>query len=170
MLSLDSPRWSELTQAYGSATGIPALLRQLESSPGGQHYTSEPWHSLWSALCHQGTVYSASFAAVPHIVRAAASNPLQAGVDFFQLPACIEIARHRNRANVPADVAESYFESIAELPGLVGAAAARDWDADFLLCALSAIAAAKGFPDVAEAALELNPEVASQFLEWFFSQ
>jgi hypothetical protein len=29
MLSLDSPRWSELEHAYGAASDIPSLLRQL---------------------------------------------------------------------------------------------------------------------------------------------
>jgi hypothetical protein len=32
---------------------------------------------------------------------------------------------------------------------------------------LSAIAAAKGFPSVAEAALELSPDIAAEFTDWF---
>lgn len=49
-------------------------------------------------------------------------------------------------------------------------AAAREWDDDFLACALSAIAASKGFGTVAEAVLELTPDVAEEFMEWFFSR
>jgi hypothetical protein len=69
MLSLDSPHWRELQHAYGSAADIPPLLRALESLPPSAG-REEPWFTLWSALAHQGDVYSASFAAVPHVIRA----------------------------------------------------------------------------------------------------
>jgi hypothetical protein len=38
---------------------------------------------------------------------------------------------------------------------------------DLWPCALSAIAASKGFPMVAEAALELSPDIATEFVDWF---
>jgi hypothetical protein len=53
---------------------------------------------------------------------------------------------------------------------LVAAASAREWDCDFLPCVLSAIAAAKGFPTVAEAALELSPDIATEFIDLFFER
>ncbi|MGZ4981228.1 MAG: hypothetical protein ACXWE4_07895 [Methylobacter sp.] len=49
-------------------------------------------------------------------------------------------------------------------------AAIREWETEFLPCALSAIAAAKGQTAVAEAVLELTPEVAEEFMEWFFER
>jgi hypothetical protein len=49
---------------------------------------------------------------------------------------------------------------------LVAEAASKAWSAEQLTCALAAIAAAKGAASVAEAVLELTPEVAEQFLEW----
>jgi len=67
MLDLDDPRWSDLTHAYGKASDIPDLLRQLDKLPLATG-DAEPWFSLWSALAHQGDVYPASFAAVPHVV------------------------------------------------------------------------------------------------------
>jgi hypothetical protein len=39
-----------------------------------------------------------------------------------------------------------------------------------LVCALSAIAAAKGHPDVAEAAQEFTPEIARDFMEWMLTR
>jgi hypothetical protein len=170
MIALDSPRWSELRHAYGTAEDIPPLLRQLEAFPPPARYDEEPWYTLWSSLCHQGDVYSASFAAVPHIIRVLATDPLRAQSSFFQLPAQVEICRRRKEVPIPPDLREPYFAALAQLPGLVGGAAGRDWDSDLLCCALSAIAAAKGFPSVAEAAQELNPETASKFMEWFCQQ
>jgi hypothetical protein len=169
MLSLDSPRWTELQHAYGSAADIPPLLRALESLPAAEG-EKEPWFTLWSALAHQGDVYSASFAAVPHVVQALSNAPAKAHFSFFQFPAWVEICRHKHQTQIPPDLKDAYAAALARLPSLVAAAGIKEWDEEFLACALSAIAAAKGFPEVAEAALELTPSVASEFLEWFFSR
>lgn len=53
--------WSRLTHAYGPADGIPGLFARLDGGPEDE----KVWHDLWSALWHQGTVYGASFAALP---------------------------------------------------------------------------------------------------------
>ena len=71
---------------------------------------------------------------------------------------------------IPVDIASDYFEALTRLPSLVAAASSREWDATFLASALSAIAAAKGQTTVAEAVQELTPEVAEEFMEWFFER
>jgi hypothetical protein len=169
MLSLDSPRWAELRHAYGSASDVPALLRQLSSLPAADG-DQEPWTSLWSALAHQGDVYSASFAAVPHVVAALAAAPLKADSACFQFPAWVEICRRKKGVPIPEDLAPPYFEALARLPGLAAEASGREWDAAFLACVLSAMAASKGQPAVAEAVQELMPDVAEEFLQWFLSR
>ncbi|MCQ8130612.1 hypothetical protein [Methylomonas rivi] len=169
MLSLESSRWSELNHAYGQASDIPGLLKQLAEIPGSSD-DKEPWFSLWSSLAHQGDVYSASFAAVPYVVEALASSPLKADFTYFQFPAWVEICRKKNGVSIPEDIAPSYFEALSRLPALVAAASDREWDSNFLCCVLSALAASKGFSSVAEAVLEINPEVAEEFTEWFFNR
>jgi hypothetical protein len=166
MRSLDSTRWSELRHAYGEASNIPALLRQLEGLPQSNG-RDEPWFSLWSALAHQGDVYSASFAAVPHVVETLARAPERASSPYFQFPAWVEICRHRKGIPVPNDLQAAYREALNKMPALVAAVSSRDWDEDLLVCALAAIAAAKGYPAVAEATLELTHEVATQFMTSF---
>jgi DNA-binding phage protein len=125
---------------------------------------------LWSALAHQGDVYSASFAAVPYIINALASSPQTADSAYFQFPAWIEICRQKNKISVPENLAASYFESLSRIPSLIAAASAREWDNTFLQCALSALAAAKGQTSIAEAVQELSPEIADKFLEWHFDR
>ncbi len=166
MLSLDDSRWSELRHAYGTASDIPGLLEQLADVPSSEN-DKEPWFSIWSALAHQGDVYSASFAAVPHVIEALASAPQKADSSYFQFPAWVEICRRKNSIPIPEDIAPAYFNSLSRLPSLVAEAASCEWDEDLLLCALSAIAIAKGRPTVGEAVLELSSEVAEEFLEWF---
>lgn len=68
---------------------------------------------------------------------------------------------------IPEDLARPYADALALLPSLVAAAASKKWDDEFLACALSAIAAAKGFPDIAEASMEVDSKVALEFKEWF---
>lgn len=170
MLSLESPRWAELEHAYGSAADIPALLRQLSELPGCQGVAA-PWFMLWSALAHQGDVYTASFAAVPHVVEALASAPLRADSAYFQFPAWVEICRVKNNTDIPLDLRPAYFASLARLPNLVAAASSREWDSDFLACTLAAVAAAKGQAVIAEAVMEVSsPEVAREFMEWFHTR
>ena len=169
MLDLNSLRWSELRHAYGPATDIPDLLRQLESLPSSAG-KSEPWFSLWSSLAHQGDVYSASFAAVPHVVRCLAQSPAEADAGYFQFPAWVEICRQKNSVAILPDLASVYFAALAQLPALIAAAAEREWDSDMLCCALAAIAAVKGSATVARAVLEINSEVAEEFMEWFYNR
>jgi hypothetical protein len=164
MLDLNNPRWSELKHAYGPASDTPGLLRKLEITHDGSA-NAEPWFSLWSSLAHQGDVYSASFAAVPHVVRVLSSAPTQAGYVFFQFPAWIEICRHKTMTAIPDDLAVAYFEALGKLPALVAEAATKDLDAGRLVCALSAIAAVKQSHVIAEAILELTPALAREFLD-----
>jgi len=54
--------WADLQCAYGSAERVPELLGRAEDA--GADF-GPAWDDLWSYLCHQGTVYSASYAALP---------------------------------------------------------------------------------------------------------
>jgi uncharacterized protein YbaR (Trm112 family) len=62
MIDLESSRWSELSHAYGAAGNVPRLIAGLLS--GDESTVDE----LFSSLCHQGSIYTASYAAVPHLV------------------------------------------------------------------------------------------------------
>jgi hypothetical protein len=169
LLSLDDRRWSELQHAYGGAENIPALLKQLADLPSSEN-NEEPWFSIWSALAHQGDVCSASFAAVPHVIETPASAPSKADSSYLQFPAWVEVCRAKKSVPVPEDIAPAYFESLCRLPALMAAAALRQWGEGSLRCALSAVATAKGHPVVAELVLELLPEVAEEFMEWFYER
>lgn len=54
--------WRALECAYGSAERVPDLLRVADEADSD---FGDGWDDLWSHLCHQGTVYSASYAAIP---------------------------------------------------------------------------------------------------------
>src|SRR5258708_11018426 len=71
------------------------------------------WFNLWSALCHQGDAYTASYAAVPHLVRMASAFLQRQQYDPLFLTACIELARHENSGTaLSTELVSSYRETI----------------------------------------------------------
>ncbi len=167
MLSLDDPRWNELRDAYGDASTIPSLLRDLASMPAYNDHDSEPYFSLWSALCHQGDVYTASYAAAPHVVAAMRAHPGGFHAALLLLVASIEIARARGRGPaVPVDLAPAYQSALRELVDLAHDVTRRPCDEGTLRVATAALAVAHGHVGVAEAMLELEPELVDDFMRW----
>jgi hypothetical protein len=127
MLSLDDPRWETLTHAYGAAADTPSRLRELATGAPSEELTEALWSSLW----HQGDVYTASYAAAPHVVEAAATMVPEQRLQWLVLALGIgAAARQPGAPPVPDDLA----------PGMEGAAArgrplvselvsTRQWDA-----------------------------------------
>jgi hypothetical protein len=66
--------WSGLRDAYGDAAAVPSLLERLWSPDAADR--EDAIDELWSRLCHQETVYSASAAAIPPLVQVARSDVL----------------------------------------------------------------------------------------------
>jgi len=97
------------------------------------------------------------------VVRALSRSPLTADSTYFQFSAVVEAWRQQKDVEIPEDLQADLLRSIS-------GAADREWDGGFLACALSAVAAAKDFGNVAQTVLELTPEVADEFMEWFYSR
>jgi len=167
MLSLESSRWAQLRHAYGPADDIPELLRLLKDLPASRG-EDEPWYSLWSSLAHQGDVYSASFAAVPHVIEMFATNPMAADECYFHFPVWVEICRQKEGTAIPEDLNDAYFASLSRLPDLIAQCFAKEWNSEYARCALAAIAVAKGQAYLAEPLLELSSDVAAKFMDWFY--
>ncbi len=149
-----------MQHAYGDAANVPDLLRALATSTGPKNdYRDEPWFSLWSSLCHQGDVYTASYAAVPHIVHIAKEAKEPVDLSFFHLPTAIEVARQTGRGpDLPESFAGDYHRAIAGLIENVYLRRSEAWDKPMLLSVAAAQAVAKGHVDVAEALLNLDDD------------
>ena len=170
MVPLDGPRWATLSRAYGSAADIPPLLRAVAADLAHSSPTEGPWFNLWSALHHQGDIYSASFAAVPHLVEALSIDPAHACFDFFLMPASIEVTRNRKQTPIPPDLADAYLASLERIPIVAGPALARPWDDSLCRSILAALAASKGHFDTAETLIEVDTGDTAELLQWYFSR
>ena len=181
MLELDSPRWAKLRHAYGGASDIPAMLLLLEAvthapptlSQKNRDAGSEPWFSLWSALCHQGDVYTASYAALPHIVRIG-RGAQQDHWQFFLLAGGIQNgylasqgmagAMVQRGHEMPADLSDDYAAGLRALHDFAYKLADREWD-DLLSRSIAyALLASKGHALVAEAVINLSPQNTAEFV------
>jgi len=166
LVPLESPQWDDLRHAYGAAGDIPPLLRRLTSFPTSQG-RAEPWHSLWSALCHQGDVYSASFAAVPHIVEILSTAPHRAGFDFFLLPTAVEIARAEKGVVIADQLNAAYSQALSKLPALATAVLQPTCDRNLCQSALAACAVVAGQTELARLLVDLDSDDIGEVLEWY---
>jgi hypothetical protein len=124
--------WSELHHAYGPAGDIPTLLQDARRAPAPSDYRDEPWFSLWSALCHQGDVFTASYAAVPELMAIAEARHTDPMVECecLYLAAMIELERSAPDGltpppALPAELTAAYRTAIARGAWLAENAMAR---------------------------------------------
>ena len=168
MLDLDSARWSELRHAYGSASDTPGLLRTLSEAPVGGDYRQEPWFTLWSSLCHQDSVYTASYASVPHIVDASKAREASCRLEYLHLAGYIECCRHMPDApELPMEFVSDYTAALAQGADLTLESLSGTWDEASYRGLLGVLAAFRGFPELGAAILELSREVECPSCESF---
>jgi hypothetical protein len=101
--------WQHLRHAYGPATDIPELLARARTDTRRGYTPDSTWFSLWSALCHQGDTYSASYAAVPYLVGLAELPAYRGNCDPLLLASSIEASRLAGRGPALAtEMTEAY--------------------------------------------------------------
>lgn len=102
--------WAALQDAYGPAEHVPALLKTAETA---RTDVGEPWDELWGRLCHQGTVYSASYAALPVLTQISAQQEPSGYVASLHLAAAIIAST--DGPEDPAVVRHRYERDLADL-------------------------------------------------------
>jgi hypothetical protein len=119
--------WSTLVHAYGAASDIPALLAAARRAPAPRNYREEPWFRLWSSLCHQGDVYTGSYAAVPELVAIAEHriDEPRAALECLYLAAMTELERatpygEKVPPRIPNELAAAYAEALRRAASLAG--------------------------------------------------
>lgn len=143
VLGLDDPRWDELDHAYGPAGNVPGLLRALERGE------QELWDELVPALCHRGAVFTASYAALPHIVRIGAGEPLADQILYWCFVGAV--AGSREAAPIPADLREGYERALARAEELALACVVPGLDDATALDLLIALAGIRRLPALVDA-------------------
>ena len=108
---LDGPAWGALDHAYGPAVDIPEVIRAAASSSADAAEAAVD--ELFGSIFHQGTVYSASLAAVPFIAELAVAPKVHHRSLLVYLLGAM------------ADPAEAYGTEVAEVRAAVTAEVPR---------------------------------------------
>jgi hypothetical protein len=127
---VDDISWADLQHAYGPADDVTELLQALLSGDA-----DEALDELFSSLCHQGSVYSASVYAVPFLARIAAAGIGAAGV--LGLLGCIAKSTNERALEVPGSARAAVAAQVDVLVSLLS-------DPDAEVRALTAWALAEG--------------------------
>ena len=155
-LSLDSPRWAELTQAYGTAEDVPRLLEAL-ACIGREDARAEVWFALWRTLHRPGEAFTASYAAAPHLLAIGGVLGLRERAEAAHLLTRIETSRRASgSAAMPEDLVPGYAAAVDSLPAFVAASASEPWPVEVAQVFAAALLAGKRQPDLARGVLELG--------------
>lgn len=137
MLSLDDAMWRELHGGYGIPYDVSIALRSMRDGV-------DVWDELWNELHHQGDVGVASYAAVPQIVRIAATASSR-DWNFYGLLATIEVERHRkSNPALPAWLKADYDSAWVQTSALALTDLGLETDSTTIQTILSVVALAKG--------------------------
>ena len=170
MLELKKQKWSELKHAYGSAENIPELINTLSDTPKHDSYCDEPYFTLWSALCHQGDVYTASYAAFPYFIEECEKKPSETQWSVMQLAVNIEIGRLTNRRapSIPNFLKASYFQAKQKMTLACTQIMQQNPSEEAAILTMMSVALEVDDGDWAQSIQEFNPRVAKKFLERFW--
>src|SRR5262245_30565233 len=145
MIPFSSARWRQLEQASGTAKDVPGLLAHAVIERRPSHRPDTIWFELWSSLCHQGDTYSASYAAVPHLLRIAQLPAFKYRYDPLLLIASIELARLEQRGPaIPEDLVDDYLQAVAAARELADATVGCAWDEESWAAFAGSAAALRG--------------------------
>ena len=153
-----SPRWRELTQAYGAADDIPRLLQALAAVQDDVERTAL-WLGVWATLCPNGRVYTAAYAAVPHLLVITREQGTGERSAAIHVAAEVETSRHTPGAPpIPDDLVLGYATAIESLPAVVAELAAVPWSASMAQVMAAALLAGKRQPALARAILAIGDD------------
>lgn len=170
-LGLDAVPWQQLTDAYGPAAAIPALITGL--ARGRRNWKSGFDDLIFNRLVHQGTCYSATAPALVALARLAESGALPAAkrrdiylaLQWSAWQSCADIidasdaAAACGREPQPSKWAAQVKEAVSSVtPGLL----AR-WASEPSACRLALAVLAATFPDHGQAVARQMAVMADEY-------
>ena len=158
MLTLDSPRWAELDQAYGSAEDLPRLLAALTEMRMAEDRAAL-WFAVWRMLATPDAVFTSTYAAVPHLIALAPDLPLGERAEALHLASHAECMRQEPSApRVPDDLVAAYAEAVERMPAIVAASVGSTWDREMAQVFAAALLVGHRQPALAARLLDTSPE------------
>lgn len=160
MLDFTDARWSGLHGGYRVPYDPRPALTNLER----EHAVPRAWDELWQELHHQGDVGTASYAAVPHLLRI---HKARGAPDWntFALAGCIEQVRRTGRNPVmPTWLQDGYERAWRDIVDVALADLARSSESTLVRSAIGVIAMARGLTRIGEAILDFTEDELAEMI------
>lgn len=139
MLSLDSPRWSQLKAAGGNPSLVTGLIRSLVLSP-----SKHDWDEVWEQVSHQWTAYPIAFAALPHLIQLGIEQGIAKSPEFL-LGLGRTVDSLARLGDPPADLEADFAAALRQVAPIVQAVSVTPgFSREDYLCVLHAAAALSG--------------------------
>ena len=121
MVDLDSKIWSTLKHAGGFATGYPAIIRSLSALIETDGVPDDELSERMWDICHQQTTYTASVAAIPHLIAICEeTNPEQPiRKSLLDLIAYTVACIRTNRTDAAPEIVAAFDHSLSSFTELV---------------------------------------------------
>lgn len=162
MRSLDDPIWKNLTGGYQVPYDASTALKKLETALDEKD-EELIWEELWQELYHQGDIGTASFLAIPQLIRIYKLKN-RANYQVFGFITAVELARINGSLNIPTEFREEYEKAINQLPELINHVKDSAWDSVLAASVLSAMAIWKRKYKMAELISELEDDGLTDYL------
>ncbi|MDF9795360.1 hypothetical protein OKW21_006727 [Catalinimonas alkaloidigena] len=162
MRELDDPIWKDLTGGYQVPYDASDALKRLEAS-ADEKDEELIWEELWNELYHQGDVGTASFLAIPQLVRIYKIKN-RASYHVFAFITTIELVRINDSIHLPDEFNNEYEEALDRIPELIDLIKDQIWDSVLAASVLSATAIWKKKYKMAELIAELEDDNLTDYL------
>jgi hypothetical protein len=160
MLSLSDARWSQVEGGYRVLYDPRLALAQLERDQD----VDGAWSELWEGLYHQGHVGTASYAAVPHLLRVHRIRDV-ADWNTYALVGAIEQGRStENNPPIPSWLKEAYDQAWREVPALALRDLSRSEHQTLAKAALGVVAMARGLRRAGEILLDFTDDELAEMI------
>ena len=166
-MELTDKIWQELEGGYKTLYDASVPLIQLENTDDPEAI-KKVWEELWNELHHQGDVGTASYLAVPQLVRIGIKKDL---FDWNLLGLCVVIEQQRHlgsNPSLPLEFQDNYKKGLSDLKEFVIKNLNNDLDKTTSIMALSTIATCDGRIKMGKAIMEMEDEdLLNEFLQQF---
>jgi hypothetical protein len=143
MLSLNNYQgWHTLRHAYGSADSIPKLLSSFKNQASDR---KKLWSELSNLLYHQGSIYTASLAALPYLLENAVIYNTDEDFDLICLISAIIVAAECTKMpEAPKEIQDTYKSSLEHAPKILFSALPKVTNDNAVMYVMAALAALGG--------------------------
>jgi hypothetical protein len=160
MIPLNDPRWQSYVGGYQVAFDASMPLMTLLSGEDA----ADAIEVLKNELCHQGTLGSASYAAVPWLVEYQRRCP-DLDAEVVGLVLAVEFARPFNRLEMPEELQLGYQSAIRDLPEIVLSKRNGPWDDGQVLVGAACLALGQSNRWFARTYFELDRAMLDHIIE-----